>query len=113
MAAQIARNAATATLIGAFSVGLGALVRNQVVAIVGALVLGFAVEPTVIALLSDVGRFAPFVALPSAVQGMPADQVGHRGAAPLGGWAAAGLMLAWIAAAFAAGTARLRASDVV
>ena len=44
-----------AALLGAFGVGIGALVRNQVVA-VGLLVLGFAVDPAVAALVPEVGR---------------------------------------------------------
>ena len=41
--------AGVAALGGAFGVGIGALVRDQVVAIVGVLVMGFAVEPALVA----------------------------------------------------------------
>ena len=56
---QIIRNAEAAALLGALGLALGTLVRNQPVAIVGVLVLGFAIEPTVVALAPEVGRFAP------------------------------------------------------
>jgi ABC-2 type transport system permease protein len=39
LAELLGRNALVATLVGALGVGLGALVRNQVVAVVGVLVL--------------------------------------------------------------------------
>ena len=45
----LARNALVAALLGAFGVGIGALVRNQVVAVVGLLVVGFAIDPLVAA----------------------------------------------------------------
>jgi ABC-2 type transport system permease protein len=112
LAVQIARNMLAAAVMGAFAIGIGALVRNQVVAIVGVLVLSFAVEPAVIALAPAVGRFGPFVALPSAVQGIPGADVGFEHTPPLAGAVGLGLMLAWIAIAYAAGAARLCRSDV-
>ena len=60
-----------AALLGAFGVGIGALVRNQVVAVVGLLVLGFAVDPAVAALVPEVGRFSPFSALPIGITDVP------------------------------------------
>jgi ABC-2 type transport system permease protein len=112
LAVQIARNMLAAAVMGAFAVGIGALVRTQVVAIVGVLVLSFAVEPAVLALAPEVGRFGPFVALPSAVQGIPGPDVGLEHTPPLAGAVGLGLMLVWIGAAFAAGAARLCRSDV-
>src|SRR3954469_13684807 len=41
----IARNAGAAALLGAFGVGVGSLVRNQPVAIVGILIAAFVVDP--------------------------------------------------------------------
>jgi ABC-2 type transport system permease protein len=48
-----------APLYGVLGVGVGALVRNQVAAIVGALAWILVVENLVIALLPDVGRWLP------------------------------------------------------
>jgi ABC-2 type transport system permease protein len=110
---QIARNAVVAALLGAFGVGIGALLRNQVVAVVGLLVVGFAVDPLVAALLPEVARFSPFSGLPIGITevdpedaGLPDDvDVLSPGLALLG-------MLAWIGAAFAAGAALLIRRDL-
>jgi ABC-2 type transport system permease protein len=110
---QFARNVLISGLLAAFGVGIGAIVRNQVVAIVGLLVWSFAVEPAVLALAPEVGRYAPFSALPTAIQDIPAENVGlpedvelvSPGVAVL-------LLLAWIGAAFTAGAALLRRRDL-
>jgi ABC-2 type transport system permease protein len=112
LAELLARNALVATLVGALGVGLGALVRNQMVAVVGVLVLAFVVEPTVIALVPEVGRFGPFSALPTALTGIPAEDAGLGEVVLLAPGLAGLVMLAWIGAAFAGGYALLRARDV-
>jgi ABC-2 type transport system permease protein len=112
LAAQLGRNALVATLVGALGVGLGALVRNQVIAVVGVLVLGFVVEPMVTALVPDVGRFGPFGALPTSLSGVPAEDAGMGEVDLLAPGLAALTMMAWIGAAFAAGYALLRHRDV-
>jgi ABC-2 type transport system permease protein len=110
---QIARNAEAAAVLGAFGLALGTLVRNQVVAIVGVLVLLLVVEPTVLALVPDVGRFGPFSALPAAVQEIPASDIGADSDVKLLSPAAGALaMLAWIGAAFTAGAVLLRRRDL-
>jgi ABC-2 type transport system permease protein len=110
---QIGRQAVIAALLGAFGVGIGALVRNQVVAIVGLLVVSFIVEPTLVALVPDVGRFGPFGALPTAVQDIPPEDVGFPDDVEfLDPWVAFAAMLAWIGAAFAGGAALLRRRDL-
>jgi ABC-2 type transport system permease protein len=110
---QLGRNAAIAVLLGALGVGLGAVVRNQVVAIVGLLVISFVVEPTLVALVDEVGRFGPFGALPTAVQGVPPEDVGYAEDTDL---LAPGLallvMLIWIGASFAAGAVLLKRRDL-
>lgn len=112
LAAQFARNAMVAALVGAFGVGFGALARNQIVAIVGVLVLSFIVEPALIGLVPDVGRFGPFVALPTAAASIPSENIGISGVdLPPAGLAVL-YMLAWIGAAFAAGAALLRTRDL-
>jgi ABC-2 type transport system permease protein len=109
---QAARNALVAMFVGALGVGLGALVRNQVVAVVGVLVLGFLVEPMVTALLPEAGRFGPFGALPTSLAGIPAENAGLGDVDLLAPGLAALAMMAWIGAAFAAGYALLRGRDV-
>jgi ABC-2 type transport system permease protein len=112
LAELLGRNALVATLVGALGVGLGALVRNQVVAVVGVLVLGFMVEPMVITLVPEVGRFGPFSALPTSLSGIPADDAGLGEVDLLAPGLAALTMMAWIGAAFAAGYTLLRGRDV-
>jgi ABC-2 type transport system permease protein len=112
LAAQLGRLAVVAALTGALAVGLGALVRNQVVAVVGLLLVGLLVEPMVTALLPEVGRFGPFTALPTAVADIPAEDAGLGDVNLLAPGLAALVLLAWIGAAFAAGYAMLRRRDV-
>jgi ABC-2 type transport system permease protein len=109
---QIGHNGLTAALLGALGVGIGALVRNQVVAIVGVLVASFVVEPTLIALVPDVGRFGPFVALPTSTAGISPEDTGLSGLDALAFGPAVLAMLAWIAATLAAGVALLRRRDL-
>ena len=111
--AQYARNAMVAALLGAFGVGLGALVRNQVVAVVGLLLITLAIEPTLQALAPNVGRYGPFSSLPTAAIDVPGDAAGLPPDLDLLSPGLAVLaLLGWIAAAFAAGAALLRARDL-
>jgi ABC-2 type transport system permease protein len=112
LADYVARSAGLAALAGAFGVALGALVRNQVAAIVGVLVAMFVVEPMVLAVVPEVGRFGPFVALPTAASGIDPSAVGLEEAGLLVPELAPLMLLGWIALAFAAGYAVLRARDV-
>jgi hypothetical protein len=112
LAGQIVRLALVAALSGAFGVALGALVRNQAVAIVGVLLLGFVIEPTLLALAPDVARFGPMVALPSAAADLSASDLGFDEVEFLGPGAAVAALLAWIGAGFAAGAALLHRRDV-
>jgi DNA-binding NarL/FixJ family response regulator len=112
LAAQIGPNAVVAMLFGALGVGIGAAVRNQVVAVVAMLAVLFVVEPVLIGLAPEVGRYGPFVALPTAAAGIPEADAGLQGVDLLAPAVAMGLMLAWIGAAFAAGAALLRSRDV-
>jgi ABC-2 type transport system permease protein len=112
LADYVARSAGLAALGGAFGVALGAIVRNQVGAIVGVLVAMFVVEPMVLTVLPEVGRFGPFVALPTAASGIDPSAVGLEEAGLLDPELATLLLLGWIALAFAAGYAVLRARDV-
>jgi ABC-2 type transport system permease protein len=110
--AQLGRNAMVAALLGAFGVGIGALVRNQVSAIVGVLVFSFAVEPTLLALAPEVGRFGPFGGLPTAAADIPGDVIGGEDLDLLAPGLAVLAMLGWIGAAFAAGAVLLRRRDL-
>lgn len=112
LAGLIAVNALLAALYGAFGVGIGALVRNQPTAIVGVLVASFALEPALLGLVPDVGRFGPFVALPISVQDMPASDVGFDDVSLLAPGGALLVLLAWIGTFFAAGAMLLRRRDV-
>jgi ABC-2 type transport system permease protein len=112
IAVQIGRNMLVAALLGALGVAVGALARNQVVAIVGALVLSFAIEPAVLALAPHVGRFGPFVALPGAVQDVPPEELGMANVPPVAMGLAIAAMLAWIAAVWAPAAALLKRRDV-
>jgi ABC-2 type transport system permease protein len=107
LAGQILRNAEVAALLGAFGLALGTLVRNQPVAIVGVLLLSLAIEPTVLALAPDVGRFGPFSALTAAIQEIPASDIGAEDADLLSPGLAVLAMLAWIGAVFAIGATLL------
>jgi ABC-2 type transport system permease protein len=110
---QIARNMAVAAVFGALGVALGGLVRNQVVAIVGALVCLFALEPAVMALAPHVGRYGPFDALPGAIQHLRPEDIGlAAGTTTVAVGLAALLMLAWIAVLWAPAAALLRRRDV-
>ena len=104
------RNLLVAALMGAFGVCVGALIRNQVVAIVGLLVVSFVVEPMLLGLVPEVGRFGPTNGAPGGIQDIAFfdddDDLLATGPAVL-------VMLAWIGVTFAAGAALLRGRDLV
>ncbi len=104
------RNLVVAALFGALGVGVGALVRNQVVAVVGVLIVGFVLEPVLLGVVPDVARYLPIIGLPSGIQDVDS---GFPEAGLLAPLPALALMLAWVAALFAAGAATLRRRDVV
>ena len=112
LAAQIGHNASVAMLLGAFGVCVGALVRNQVVAVVGLLLIAFVVEPVLIGLVPEVFRYAPFVALPTAASAVPPEDSGLGDVDLLGPGLAVLAMLAWIAGTFAVSAVLLRARDL-
>ena len=64
------RNLVVAAYLGAFGVCIGGLIRNQIVAIVGLLLLMFAIEPPVIGLAPEVGKFGPTLAAPNGFIGL-------------------------------------------
>jgi ABC-2 type transport system permease protein len=108
----VARNAGVAALLGAFGVGVGSLVRNQPVAIVGILIAAFVVDPVLAQFAHDVEVYSPTGALPSAIQGISPDDVGMSKVDFLAGIPAVGVMLAWIGVLFGSGAALLVSRDV-
>lgn len=102
-----ARNAVVAAVLGGFGVGVGALVRNQPVAIVGIFVVALIVEPLLLGLAPSVGRFGPIIALPNGFTDVSSDNEDFFSPLP-----ALLLMLAWVAVLFAAGAALLRQRDL-
>lgn len=112
LALQVARNALVAGLLGALGVGIGSVVRNQAVAVVAVLLVGFAIEPVLLGVASNVARFGPFIALPSAIATNDPTANGFDPGQLLSRWAAVGAMLAWIAVFFAGGAALLLERDV-
>jgi hypothetical protein len=105
------RNLLVAALLGALGVGIGGLIRNQVVAIVGILIFAFAVEPTLFALAPDVAKFAPTQGAPSGI--VHVDPFNDSTSDLLAPAVALVVMLGWIALFFAAAGARLRRFDLV
>jgi ABC-2 type transport system permease protein len=104
------RNLLVAALVGAFGVCVGALVRQQVAAIVGLLIFAFAVEPAVIGLANDVGRFGPTVGAPSGI--IRVDTIGGS-ADLLAPGIAVLVMLGWIVLGFVSSAFLLRRRDLV
>ena len=110
--ALFGRNAIASALLGALGVGIGGVVRNQPTAIVGVLLLSFAVEPVVISVLPEVAPFGPFIGLPLGVQDISASDIGLSELDVLSPGLAVLGMLAWIGAFFAAAAVLLRSRDV-
>lgn len=105
------RNLLVAALVGALGVGIGGLIRNQVVAIVGVLFFAFVLEPTLIGLVPEYARFGPTQGAPSGVIQVAGfdgedDELLAPGVAVL-------VMLGWIGVFYAASAARLRGGDLV
>lgn len=103
------RSLLISALLGAFGVGVGALVRNQPVAIVGIIALAFVVEPVLLGLAPEVGRFGPIVGAPSAITETDTGFDDTELLAP-----ALGVLvsLAWVALTVGLATALLRSRDL-
>ncbi|HEV7883816.1 MAG TPA: hypothetical protein VGO81_09610 [Solirubrobacteraceae bacterium] len=105
------RNLLVAALLGALGVGIGGLVRNQVVVIVGILIFAFVVAPTLFALAPDVAKFAPIGGATSGI--VHVDTFNDNPSDLLAPAVAVLVMLGWIGLFFAAAGARLRKFDLV
>jgi ABC-2 type transport system permease protein len=103
------RNVLVAALLGAFGVGVGGVVRNQVVALIGLLLMSFVVEAALFgAGAGSVARFGP-------TRGAPAGIIGLTGTCQdfLAPGIAILVMLGWVALVFVATAATLRRRDLV
>ena len=101
------RNLAVAALLGPLGVCIGALVRNQIVTVVGLIVVSAVLEPAIFQVAPGVGRFGPLAGAPGGILGGPDA---HGLLAP--GFASA-ILVAWALALFAAAAWRLRERDLV
>lgn len=108
MADVLWRNLVVAAYFGALGVCVGALVRNQVVAIVGLLVLSLAVEPALAGLTENVQKFMPAGGAPNAVAETSFGDEAH-----LAPGVALLVLMGWIALGFIASAITLRQRDVV
>jgi ABC-2 type transport system permease protein len=102
------RNLAVAGLLGALGVGMGALLRNQIVAVTALLILGLVLEPALVQLVPQVARFGPTVGAPSGIL-----DLGDATAPLLGPGLAAAVSIGWASTMFAAAAASLRGRDLV
>lgn len=105
------RNLLVAALLGALGVGIGGLVRNQVVAIVGTLIVSFVLEPALFAIVPEVERFGPTQGAPGGI--IQVDAFGDGTIDRLSPGIAVLVMLGWIGLCFAAAGARLKKFDLV
>jgi len=106
------RNLLVAALVGALGVGIGGLIRNQIVAIIGVLIFGFVVDPALFAFAPDVAAYSPSGGAPGGIIDVdPFDDGSDLDllSPPL----AVLVMLGWIGLFFAAAGARLRSRDLV
>ena len=105
------RNLVAAALLGAFGVCVGGIVRNQIVAIVGLLVFAFALEPALLGLVPDVGRFGPIVGAPSGISGVSPN--GESDDVLLAPAVAVVVLLGGVALGFGVTAALLKRRDLV
>ena len=100
------RNLAVAALLGALGVGTGALLRNQIATVVGLLIVGLALEPTLLAQLPVIERFGPLLGAPTGILDVNPDTLLAPGLAAL-------VSIAWAGAAFTGAGALLRRRDLI
>ncbi len=100
----IAGGIGSATLFALLGVGLGALLRNQVVTIVAVLVVQTAIEPAILGASTNVGRLMPSIAA-EGLRRFPLDDLLSAGPA-------AAVLAGWCVLAIAAGLLRLRRADL-
>lgn len=103
------RNLVGAAYLGAIGVCLGALLRNQVAALVGVLIVFFIVEPTLFGLVPEVGRYSPLHGAPAGLLGFGFDGDEDFLLSPA---VAGAVMLGWLAGLFGASAGLLRRRDL-
>jgi ABC-2 type transport system permease protein len=106
------RSLAVGALLGALGVGVGALLRNQIVAVTALLILGLVLEPTLVGLVPEVARFGPTLGAPSGILDVAIDQ-GNGADVLLAPGVAAAVSIAWASATFASAAALLRRRDLL
>jgi hypothetical protein len=109
LADRLWRNLAVAAVLGPLGVCVGALVRNQIVTVVGLIAMAAVLEPAITQVAPVVGRFGPMAGAPGGILGGP-DAATSGLLAP--GLALA-VLIAWAAVAFAASAWRLQRRDLV
>ena len=101
------RNLAVAAVLGPIGVAIGALVRNQIVTVVGLVALAAVIEPAVSQVAPAVGRFGPLSGAPGGVLG------GSEASTLLAPGLALAILVAWALAALTAAAWRLNRRDLV
>ena len=101
------RNLAVAAVLGPLGVCFGALVRNQIVTVVGLIAMAAVLEPAVSQVAPNVGRFGPMAGAPGGILG------GANADGLLAPGLALAVLVAWALAAFTAAAWRLRGRDLV
>jgi ABC-2 type transport system permease protein len=101
------RNAVVAAYLGALGVCVGALLRNQVAAIVGLLIYMTVAEPLFVSLVSDVGIYSPINGVTGGISDVDWDDVDL-----LAPGAALALGVGWIATFFGAAALVLKRRDL-
>lgn len=104
------RNLLVAALLGAFGVVVGGVVRSQVVALIGLLVLALVIEGSILQPLApDVAAYGPMFGAPNGI----ADPSGSEGEHLLAPGVAVLVMLGWIGAFFGLAAATLQKRDLI
>jgi len=101
------RNLAVAALLGPLGVAFGALIRNQIVTVVGLIATAAVLEPAISQVAPDVGRFGPLAGAPGGVLG------GVDAGALLAPGLAVVVLIGWAVLVFAAAALRLDRRDLV
>jgi ABC-2 type transport system permease protein len=98
------------SLIGLFGVGLGAIVRSQVAAVIGGIIWLWLVESILMMTVPSVAKWLPFVSVDLFTRGPNAADL----PAGMPAWWVSGLVFAaWTAAALAGGTFIVRRRDIL
>jgi hypothetical protein len=103
------RNVVVATLFGAFGVVVGAVVRNQIAAVVGVLVLALMIEPALSGLVPSISPYGPTGGAANAILEIEGFNPDEELLSPAGGVL---VLLGWIGLGFAIGGTLLRTRDL-